>query len=455
MKKRGFSLMEMMIVLLIVAIIAAASAPMVSKKMMRDADGGSPWIYAGLGGSVTYNPDGNGDKTAMIGTSNRPSGAGKSKLYIETIGKEPHLAIGKTGGSSVFQLAASDKSIIFTDDYNLSAGTVEAVAIGYDALTSGDNSTALGAKASASAGYSTALGYSSSASGSSATALGHSSTAKDYAAALGYSSSATGSYAAAVGDASASGTNSMAFGRSATASSTNSVAIGYNAKSQHSNSVAIGRNAKTTGSNQIVLGTSSDKVIVPGTVEFTNLRVTGKLEVEGNCELARTKNCRVWIGTRQENGKHWTFDWIRREDTGTFQHRALYVWKDDASAPASTLSDRRLKNIGEVFTGGLEKIKQLKVYNYTFKDDKDKTPRVGVIAQDLKKVFPDAVAKGEDGFLRIRWEDIFYALVNAVKELDLRITTENTALKKRVAELEKQNKDLEKRLSKLESKVFN
>ena len=113
------------------------------------------------------------------------------------------------------------------------------------------------------------------------------------------------------------------------------------------------------------------------------------------------------------------------------------------------------KNIGEVFTGGLEKIKQLKVYNYTFKDDKDKTPRVGVIAQDLKKVFPDAVAKGEDGFLRIRWEDIFYALVNAVKELDLRITTENTALKKRVAELEKQNKDLEKRLSKLESKVFN
>ena len=111
--------------------------------------------------------------------------------------------------------------------------------------------------------------------------------------------------------------------------------------------------------------------------------------------------------------------------------------------------------MGEVFTGGLNKIKQLKVYNYTFKDDENKTPRVGVMAQDLQKVFPDAVTKGENGFLRIRWEDMFYALINAVKELDLRVTSENRDLKKRVTELEKQNKRLEERLSKLESKVFN
>ena len=98
--------------------------------------------------------------------------------------------------------------------------------------------------------------------------------------------------------------------------------------------------------------------------------------------------------------------------------------------------------------------RQLKVYNYTFKDDEKKTPRVGVIAQDLQKVFPDAVTKGKDGFLRIRWEDIFYALVNAVKELDLKVTTENKELKKRVTELEKQNKQLEERLSKLEKKIL-
>ena len=52
--------------------------------------------------------------------------------------------------------------------------------------------------------------------------------------------------------------------------------------------------------------------------------------------------------------------------------------------------------------------------------------------------------------------------MNAVKELDLRITIENTALKKRVAELEKQNKELieqnkklGERLSNLEKKIYD
>ena len=61
-------------------------------------------------------------------------------------------------------------------------------------------------------------------------------------------------------------------------------------------------------------------------------------------------------------------------------------------------SDRRLKYVGKEFNSGLEKIRQLKVFNYTFKKDKSKTPHVGVIAQDLQKVFPDAVKKGTDGF---------------------------------------------------------
>ena len=112
-----------------------------------------------------------------------------------------------------------------------------------------------------------------------------------------------------------------------------------------------------------------------------------------------------------------------------------------------------MKNGGEAFTSGLDKIKQLKVYNYTFKKDPEKIPYVGVIAQDLQKVFPNAVTKGEDGFLRIRWDEIFYALVNAVKELDIRLSNDTVALNKRISELEKQNKKLEKRLEALEKKV--
>ena len=105
-------------------------------------------------------------------------------------------------------------------------------------------------------------------------------------------------------------------------------------------------------------------------------------------------------------------------------------------------SDRRLKNVGKEFTSGLDKIRLLRVFNYTFKNDERKTPRVGIIAQDLQKVFPDAVKKGVDGFLTIRMEDMFYAVINAIKELDIKYQAQ-----------EKRINELEKRIEQLEAKI--
>ena len=104
-------------------------------------------------------------------------------------------------------------------------------------------------------------------------------------------------------------------------------------------------------------------------------------------------------------------------------------------------SDRRLKYVGKDNNDGLAKIKQLKVFNYVYKKDTTKTPHVGVIAQDLQKVFPNAVQKGKDGFLTIRMEDMFYAVINAIKELDAKYQAQ-----------EKRINDLEKRIEKLEAK---
>ena len=104
-------------------------------------------------------------------------------------------------------------------------------------------------------------------------------------------------------------------------------------------------------------------------------------------------------------------------------------------------SDRRLKYVGKDNNDGLAKIKQLKVFNYVYKKDTTKTPHVGVIAQDLQKVFPNAVKKGTDGFLTIRMEDMFYAVINAIKELDAKYQAQ-----------EKRINELEKRIEKLEAK---
>ena len=544
MKQRGFSLMEMMIVLLIVAIIAAASAPMVSKKMMRDAEGGSPWMYAGLGGSITYNPDGNQNKTAMIGSSTTPTGADKAKLYIETSSSEPQIAIGRSGDAKVVKFmtwsgnnlcisdtkmesnqvsastamgysaiagsygsafgqnsdargggataigssskakgvdstavgyqsnangsmstsfgynanagqtgciaigssskASSNYAIALGSSANASGASATAVgysskavssttAVGYSANANGSYSTAIGYSANASQSYSTALGFSAKASGGSSTALGYYSSATGYSStALGYFSSATNSYATAVGDATASGMYSSA--------------VGYQAQASHSSSTAIGYYAKTTTSSQIVLGSSSTTVYIPG-----NLVVNKNVYLTGSCRNASDDDTELPLYIRD-----------MRSNTSTPQAASFFskdhylrIRKENNTV---SLSDRRLKNVGEVFSDGLDKIKQLKVYNYTFKDDKSKTPRVGVMAQDLQKVFPDAVTKGKDGFLRIRWEDMFYALVNAVKELDTKFTALNDRIKQleeQNKQLKKQNKELEERISKLEKRFHN
>ncbi len=129
----------------------------------------------------------------------------------------------------------------------------------------------------------------------------------------------------------------------------------------------------------------------------------------------------------------------------------------------ATASDIRLKNVSGDNTAGLKEINALQVKNFTYKKDEKKTPHVGVIAQELQKIFPNAVSKDEDGYLRIRTEDIFYAMVNSIKELCKQIqdlTAKITGLDKRITALEQQNKQLkeqnkafEKRLAKLEKQA--
>ena len=139
------------------------------------------------------------------------------------------------------------------------------------------------------------------------------------------------------------------------------------------------------------------------------------------------------------------------------RYKRYMHWYDINSGYVSAWrsSDRRLKYVGKESASGLDKIRQLKVFNYTFKKDTTKTPHVGVIAQDLQKVFPNAVQKGKDGFLTIRMEDMFYAVINAIKELDAKITAlqkENQELKQLVKQVQEDNKRLDQRLQKLEAK---
>lgn len=119
-------------------------------------------------------------------------------------------------------------------------------------------------------------------------------------------------------------------------------------------------------------------------------------------------------------------------------------------------SDRRVKNIGQKSTAGLNEINKLQVYNYTYKNDKAKLPHVGVMAQDLIKVFPTAVSKDANGYYRIRWDEMFYASINAIKQLDRKIVAlidRTTKVESQIAQLEKENITLKTQVSNLSVRV--
>ena len=129
---------------------------------------------------------------------------------------------------------------------------------------------------------------------------------------------------------------------------------------------------------------------------------------------------------------------------------------------AGLSSDERLKNISGDTSVGLKELNQLEIKDFTYKQDPNKTKHVGVIAQQLQKVLPNAVFKDNDGYLRIREEHILFTAVNSIKELFKQVqelASKIVGLDKKITELEAQNKLLkeqnaafEKRFAELEKK---
>ena len=490
--------MEMMIVLLIVAIIAAATAPMVTKKMARNAGSGdSPWVFTGLNNNIAYNMSG-ANASAIIGATNY-SYSGNQPRYPRLVlaangADHPALVFAGADGAYGGQInmdpghsivtmndqTVGEKSVAFGYGQSIGESNDGVVAIG-EGVTCGPYSTAVGRAANARESrcvaigtgasselpYAIAIGTGASSTNSAAIAIGKGASttglhASD-AIAIGTGASTTDADAIAIGTgASAKEIGAIAIGNGVNSTGSNSIAIGgckvYNSKSTnaiHNNSVAIGAGAETTTFNQIVLGTDEDTVYIPGHLVAQDIVATRGLyfvdTISGN-----NRGLQLLDQWRHPDGKYCAG--VQRAVTAPSWLRGYTL---------SGVSDRRLKNVGEKYTAGLDELKKLDFYHYTFKKDEAKTPMVGVMAQDLQKVFPDAVTKGEDGYLRIRLEDMFYAVINAVKELDNKIseivadiTSIKTTIKsqqetidslqKENAELKEEIKSIEKRIEKLE-----
>ena len=79
-------------------------------------------------------------------------------------------------------------------------------------------------------------------------------------------------------------------------------------------------------------------------------------------------------------------------------------------------SDIRLKERIEPLKDMLPKLMKLNGYTYYLKDHKDTTLQVGVLAQELQKIFPELVETDKQGMLAVRYTQLIPVLLTAIKE---------------------------------------
>ena len=121
---------------------------------------------------------------------------------------------------------------------------------------------------------------------------------------------------------------------------------------------------------------------------------------------------------------------------GTSTPNGLFELRIDQGRKPSTstwtiISDARLKNIEGAYTKGLAEILKLNPITYHYKNDGNRkfdekviaSQSVGFTAQEVQKVFPEAVGTDPDGYLNLNIHPILVASINAFKEQQKQIET--------------------------------
>ena len=129
-----------------------------------------------------------------------------------------------------------------------------------------------------------------------------------------------------------------------------------------------------------------------------------------------------------------------RVGIGTSAPDQLFSVNGDASKVGGgswlTFSDERLKKINGSFDSGLKAVMRLQPLRYEYKPDNAMGvatvgERIGVGAQALQQVIPEAVTTNAQGYLMVNNDPIIWTMLNAIKEQQKEIV----ALKRQIRQL--------------------
>ena len=251
----------------------------------------------------------------------------------------------------------------------------------------------------ASGGYSIAMGRNTTASGTQSTAMGYLTTA--------------------------SGTQSTAIGLYTTASGTQSRAMGYNTTASGYISTAMGTNTTASGgvSTAMGLGTATQDYA------STAIGAYNKTKETPNPSEFSLQNTAFVIGNGTDESRSNAFE-------------VLFDGSTTIAGDLNINSDARLKANIISLGATLSKLLQIDGKTYTMKKDTNHKKKIGLLAQDIEKVFPELVTETND-IKSVNYQGLVPVLINAMKEQDEVIRSQNKLLSNQDAINKKQQQEID------------
>ena len=265
-------------------------------------------------------------------------------------------------------------------------GSSSSSAIGYVTTATANGAFASGRDAEATGDYSQALGYKAKANGLASVALNNLSEA------TGQNSLATGFWSKAIG------LNSTAMGNQTEAIGLNSTALGFYTKAAGDYSTAMGNRLLANDYSSFVIG-------------YNNLSGS---TVTGSATAANSANTLFVIGNGSQS-------WSKSDAFKVMANGDTTVSNDlTVGGDIVVSSDARLKANIVSLGATLAKLLLIDGKRYTMK--KNGKQKIGVLAQDIQKVFPELVTTDDKDMLAVNYQGLVPVLINALKEQDDKIS---------------------------------
>jgi hypothetical protein len=150
-----------------------------------------------------------------------------------------------------------------------------------------------------------------------------------------------------------------------------------------------------------------------------------------NAQLSLSTSANHIQMVNTNSGNFWNTGVDNNTSYTIFNSGNVGVWVGNGGTAWNANSDERLKNIRSEISNAIEGVKSIRTVRYSWKSDDDHAEAlgaandsriyVGVIAQDVQKVVPEAVTEAESGYLGVAYTELVPLALAAIKELSAKL----------------------------------